>query len=82
MKSIYIGNIAYKALESDILELFSQYGEVHSVKLINDKETGKPKGFGFVSMEEASALKAIENLNGHEFMGRILKVNEARFKAK
>lgn len=77
MTNIYIGNITYSASEKDIQQLFSQFGEVCSVRLINDKETGKPKGFGFVQMDSQSALNAIDALNGKEFMGRSLKVNKA-----
>lgn len=78
MTSIYIGNITYSATERDIEQLFSQFGEVASVKLINDRETGRPKGFGFVEMNAEAASKAIESLDGKEFMGRSLKVNQAR----
>lgn len=78
MTSIYIGNITYSATERDIEQLFSQFGEVASVKLINDRETGRPKGFGFVEMSAEAASKAIESLDGKEFMGRSLKVNQAR----
>ncbi|MDE7217874.1 MAG: RNA-binding protein [Helicobacter sp.] len=78
MTSIYIGNITYSATERDIEQLFSQFGEVASVKLINDRETGRPKGFGFVEMHAEAASKAIESLDGKEFMGRNLKVNQAR----
>ncbi|MBD5166297.1 MAG: RNA-binding protein [Helicobacter sp.] len=78
MTSIYVGNITYSATERDIEELFSQFGEVASVKLINDRETGRPKGFGFVEMNAEAANKAIESLDGKEFMGRSLKVNQAR----
>lgn len=78
MTSIYVGNITYSVLEQDLRELFSQFGSVQAIKLINDKETGKPKGFGFVTMDAESAKKAIEQLNGQEFMGRTLKVNEAK----
>lgn len=78
MTSIYIGNITYSASEHDIHKLFSQFGEVTSVKLINDRETGRPKGFGFVEMDSQSADKAIRSLDGKEFMGRSLKVNQAR----
>ena len=78
MTSIYVGNITYKATERDIESLFSQFGEVASVKLINDRGTGRPKGFGFVEMNAEAANKAIESLDGKEFMGRSLKVNQAR----
>ena len=78
MKQIYVGNLPYSSSEEDVRELFAQYGEVTSVKLINDRETGRPRGFGFVEMEDSSAESAIEALDGQEFGGRSLKVNEAR----
>lgn len=68
----------YAVTRDELTELFSAYGEVLSVKLINDRETGKPKGFGFVEMEDTGALKAIEALNEKDFRGRNLRVNEAR----
>ena len=60
-----------------MIELFGQFGAVSSVKLINDRETGRAKGFGFVEMEDEEALKAISALDGTEFIGRKLRVNEA-----
>jgi len=78
MKQIYVGNLPYRSGEEEVRELFSQYGEVNSVKLISDRETGRPRGFGFVEMEDEGALKAIEALDGREFEGRTLRVNEAR----
>lgn len=78
MKSIYVGNMAYSASEQEVRDLFSKYGEVLSVKLINDRETGKAKGFGFVEMEDEGADRAIEALNNSEFLGRNLRVNEAK----
>ncbi|MDE7317578.1 MAG: RNA-binding protein [Helicobacter sp.] len=78
MTSIYVGNITYNATERDIEGLFAQFGEVASVKLINDRETGRPKGFGFVEMDAEAANKAIESLDGKEFKGRSLRVNQAR----
>lgn len=78
VKTIYVGNLIYAATKEDVQELFSQFGEVFSVKLINDRESGRPKGFGFVEMEDNAALKAIEALDNKEFEGRTLRVNEAR----
>ena len=78
MKQIYVGDLPYRSGEEEVRELFSQYGEVNSVKLISDRETGRPRGFGFVEMEDEGALKAIEALDGREFEGRTLRVNEAR----
>jgi RNA recognition motif-containing protein len=73
---LYVGNLSFDATEDSVRELFSQYGEVSSVKLITDKDTGRPRGFGFVEMENAD--KAMEELNDKEFEGRKLKVNEAK----
>ena len=77
MKTIYVGNINYNATAEDLKPLFAEYGEVLSIKIINDRETGRSKGFGFVEME-SGADSAIEELNGKEFQGRRLRVNEAR----
>jgi cold-inducible RNA-binding protein len=78
-KKLYVGNISFKATEEDLRELFSKSGEVESVKLITDVNTGNPKGFGFVEMATTEeAQKAIETLNGSLFMERTLTVSEAR----
>lgn len=78
LKTLYVGNLVYAVTQDELRELFSQFGEVFSVKLINDRESGRPKGFGFVEMEDNAALKAIEALNEKDFLGRNLRVNEAR----
>ena len=75
---IYVGNLPFSAREDDIRELFAQYGEVISVALPTDRETGRPRGFGFVEMEGDSAQKAIDALNGRDFGGRQLNINQAR----
>ena len=75
-KKLYVGNLPFSAAEDEGRDLFSQYGEVQSVKLITDRETGRPRGFGFVEMENAD--EAAQNLDGYAFDGRNLKVNEAR----
>lgn len=77
-KNIYVGNLPWSSTEEDVRAAFENYGEVISVKLINDRETGRPRGFGFVEMEDNGALEAIEALDGSDFGGRNLKVNEAR----
>ncbi len=78
-KKIYVGNISFKASEEDLRELFSQSGEVESVKIITDKHTGNPKGFAFVEMvTEEAAASAIKSLNGTTYMERTLSVAEAR----
>ncbi len=77
MASIYVGNLSFNSAEEDIRALFEQYGPVNSVKLITDRQTGQSRGFAFVDMDKAEARKAIPALNGAEFEGRTLKVNEA-----
>ncbi|MFW5791038.1 MAG: RNA recognition motif domain-containing protein [Desulfohalobiaceae bacterium] len=77
-KNIYVGNIPWSATEEEVRDLFAAYGEVTSVKFINDRETGRSRGFGFVEMEEDGAEEAIQALDGSDFGGRALKVNEAR----
>lgn len=81
MKSIYVGNLPWSATEEEVTQLFAQFGEVASVKLITDRVTGRPRGFGFVEMEEEAAQKAIEGLADTEMGGRTLKVNEAKPRA-
>ncbi len=78
MKKIYVGNLPFTATEDEVRDLFGQHGEVHSVALITDRDTGRPRGFGFVEMDEAGAEKAISALNGTQMGGRDLNVNEAR----
>ena len=78
MKSIYVGNMPYSATKEQIAELFGRFGKVQSVKIILDKESKRPKGFCFVEMEDAEALEAISALDNEEFLGRRLKVNEAK----
>ncbi|KQC09823.1 MAG: RNA-binding protein [Candidatus Cloacimonas sp. SDB] len=77
-KKIYVGNISWSATEEQLEELFGEYGKVHSVKIITDRETGRPRGFAFVEMDNADA--AISALNNKDFLGRSLKVNEAMTK--
>jgi len=77
-KTIYVGNLPFSATEDEIRDLFAQHGTVHSVKLITDRETGRPRGFGFVEMDDAEADTAIEALNGTEMGDRALRVNQAK----
>ena len=78
-KNIYVGNLSYQSTESELRELFEQHGEVASAKIITDRDTGRSRGFGFVEMaSEAEAEEAIKQLNGADFGGRTLVVNEAR----
>lgn len=78
MKSIYVGNISFDITPEQLRELFEQHGDVLSVKLINDRYTGKPRGFAFVEMDDGSAEEAINATDGVEFEGRALKVNLAK----
>ncbi len=80
-KSIYVGNLPWSATEEQVQELFAQYGNVLSVKLISDRETGRARGFGFVEMEDNEAAAAIEALDNNNFGGRTLRVNEAKPRA-
>jgi RNA recognition motif-containing protein len=76
--NIYVGSIHFKMNEAELRELFEEYGEVESAKIIFDKYSGRSKGFGFVEMpNEAEAKKAIEKLNGSEVQGRRIIVNES-----
>jgi len=76
--SIYVGNLSYDSTEQGIRKLFEQYGEVLSVKMIEDRDTGRPRGFGFVEMDASGASAAVQALNGTDLDGRTLKVNEAK----
>ncbi len=78
MKKLYVGNLPFSATETEVNEMFAKHGTVHSVALINDRETGRPRGFGFVEMDDDAAMAAIEALNGHNMDGRDLKINEAQ----
>ncbi|MDR0355210.1 MAG: RNA-binding protein [Deltaproteobacteria bacterium] len=78
MKTIYVGNLPFSSTQAEISDLFGRFGTVHSVNLISDRETGRPRGFGFVEMDPDQAQAAIEALNGSELGGRSLRVNEAR----
>ncbi len=76
---LYVGNMSFDSSEDDIRRAFEAHGTVDSVAIITDRDTGRPKGFGFVEMpNDDEARAAIENLNEKDFMGRTLKVNEAR----
>ena len=77
-KSIYVGNLPFTSTEDEVRELFEQHGTVSSVKLITDRETGRPRGFGFVEMEQADAEAAIKALDGKDMGGRPLRVNLAQ----
>ncbi|NJK99642.1 MAG: RNA-binding protein [Spirulinaceae cyanobacterium SM2_1_0] len=77
--SVYVGNLAYSVTQEDLKEVFTEYGTVKRVHLPKDRETGRPRGFGFVEMEtDDEEQAAINELDGAEWLGRVLKVNKAR----
>ncbi|SET73018.1 RNA recognition motif domain-containing protein [Thalassotalea agarivorans] len=78
IKTLYVGNLPYRANEAAVRTLFSNHGYVHSVRLMKDKQTGKRRGFGFVEIAASSAKSAINALNDSEFQQRTLKVREAK----
>ena len=82
MAKIYVGNLPFTATDSDVRALFTQHGTVESVALPTDRETGRPRGFGFVEMPAADAQRAIQALNGYSMNGRPLRVNEAQDKPR
>jgi cold-inducible RNA-binding protein len=77
-KKLFVGNLSFQTTENDVTSTFEQCGAVESVSIITDRDTGRPKGFGFVVMEEEGASKAIASLNGTQLNGRTLTVNEAK----
>jgi RNA recognition motif-containing protein len=78
-KKLYVGNLSFSNTEADLKELFGRHGQVESVNVIMDRETGRPRGFAFVEMAEGSAAQdAIRALDGTDFGGRTIKVNEAQ----
>ncbi len=77
-KKLYVGNLPFSATEDEIRTLFSECGTVDTVELLTDRETGRPRGFGFVQMDDDGAAKAISTLDGQEMGGRPLRVNEAK----
>ena len=77
--NLFVGNLAWETTQQDLESAFGGFGEVSSAKIMMDRETGRPRGFAFVEMpNDAEARKAVEGLNGKEFKGRQMKVNEAR----
>jgi RNA recognition motif-containing protein len=75
---LYVGNLPFTATEEAVRTLFAAHGNVDKVSLITDRDTGQPRGFGFVEMSNADASRAMQALNGQDFGGRALKVNEAQ----
>jgi RNA recognition motif-containing protein len=83
MKNIFVGNLSFGATEDSLRSLFAAYGTVERASIVTDRDTGQPRGFGFVEMtNDAEGDKAIAGLNGTDFDGRTLNVNEARPKAE
>ena len=78
MKKLYVGNLPFSATEDEVTQLFGEHGTVHSVALINDRETGRPRGFGFIEVDDDAAQTMIQALDGQEMGGRALRVNEAQ----
>ena len=77
--NIYVGNLSFKTTEDQVREMFAAFGQVDRVSLISDRQTGRPRGFGFVEMADNTAAQAaIDGLNGQEIDGRKLTVNEAQ----
>jgi len=79
-KKLYVGNLPFDATRDDVRTAFEAFGTVYEVSLIEDRQTGRPRGFGFVEMDEEGAKAAIEGLNEKDFGGRNIMVNEAREK--
>lgn len=78
MKNLFVGNMSFQSTEADLRALFEPYGQVTRIHIVNDRETGQPRGFAFVEMaNDAAAAKAMAELNGRELGGRALRVNEA-----
>lgn len=82
MTKLFIGNLPFSATEQSVRALFEPHGTIESLALINDRETGRPRGFGFIEMSSSDASKAMQALNGKDFEGRALKVNEAQAKER
>jgi RNA recognition motif-containing protein len=79
---LYVGNLPFTATEDSVRALFAPHGPVETLSLINDREPGNPRGFGFVEMANADAARAMQALNGSDFNGRPLKINEAQAKER
>jgi RNA recognition motif-containing protein len=77
MTKLYVGNLPFSANEETVRALFAAHGTVQTLSLVNDRETGTPRGFGFVEMSTDDATKAMQALNGKDYDGRPMKVNEA-----
>ena len=78
MTKLYVGNLPFSATEDAVRTLFAAHGTVEKVSLINDRDTGRPRGFGFIEMSNSDASRAMQALNGKDYDGRALKINEAQ----
>ncbi len=78
MTKLYVGNLPFTATEDGVRALFAVHGSVEKIALIKDRDTGNPRGFGFVEMSNADAARAMQALNGSDYEGRALKINEAQ----
>ena len=78
MTKLYVGNLPFTVTEEAVRNLFAPHGTVEKISLINDRETGRPRGFGFVEMSNSDASRAMQALNGQDLEGRALKINEAQ----
>jgi len=82
MTKLYVGNLPFSATEDAVRTLFAPHGTVEKVSLITDRDTGRPRGFGFIEMSNADASRAMQALNGKDYDGRALKINEAQDKPR
>jgi RNA recognition motif-containing protein len=78
MTKLYVGNLPFTATEDSVRNLFAPHGTVEKLSLISDRDTGRPRGFGFIEMSAADASRAMQALNGQDFDGRALRINEAQ----
>lgn len=76
--TLYVGNLPWNTTAEELSQFFSEYGQVESSRIITDRETGRSRGFGFIEVEEMDAARMAEQLNGKDFGGRPLTVNEAK----
>jgi RNA recognition motif-containing protein len=80
MTKLFVGNLSFDTTEDSLRTLFAAHGTVETIALISDRDTGRPRGFGFIEMSNADASRAMQALDGKDFEGRTLKVNEAQQK--
>ena len=82
LTKLYVGNLPFSATDESVRALFATHGTIEKLALVNDRDTGTPRGFGFVEMDNSDATRAMQSLNGKDFGGRPLKVNEAQDRAR